>query len=143
MSKKIFLAAGLSLVMAMVGGGAWAYYSMNADHPKAKQAEPPLFVKLEPLVVNIQGKDGEGRLLQVEVNLKVEGQNLANHLKAAIPELRHRLILILSSKKDSDLDTLPKKQALAEEIRSAAAGVAGNFSRHRVQESMFLSFVMQ
>jgi flagellar FliL protein len=117
----------------------------SADKPKAvKKDEAPVYVKLEPFVVNVQANDGDGRFLQVELNLKVDGQDIGNQLKTLMPEVRHHIILLLSSKKTADLDTLEKKQDLAKEISSMANRVAGKVAGgQKVRETMFLSLAMQ
>ena len=54
--------------------------------------------------------------LQVEMTLKVSGQDTVNMLKARMPEIRNSVILILSSKRATELTTVAGKAALARSI---------------------------
>ena len=140
--SKLILFIGIGvLVLALVGGGAFFMMSKKkaadaeADgedghapaksaHAKSKSGSPPTFVPMEPFTVNLMPENGE-QYLQVVATLKVEDSHVADDLKLYMPELRHRVLMLLSGKKASDLQGIDGREALAEEIMSASNEVLG------------------
>ena len=142
--SKLILFAGIGvLVLALVGGGAAFMLSKKksaedegeADDghapaktahakPKAKSGTPPTFVPMEPFTVNLLPENGE-QYLQVVASLKIEDAHVGDDLKVYMPELRHRVLMLLSGKKASELQGVEGREALAEEIMSAANEVLG------------------
>ena len=139
--SKLILLIGIGvLVLALAGGGAFFMMSKKkaaeagADgedghapattHARAKSGSPPTFVPMEPFTVNLMPENGE-QYLQVVATLKVEDSHVADDLKTYMPELRHRVLMLLSGKKASDLQGVDGREALAEEIMSASNVVLG------------------
>ncbi len=115
---------------------------------------PPVFVTLEPFVVNLAGE--VQHYLQVGIDLKVAEAKVGDRIKAHLPEIRNGVLLLLSSKNVEDLGTLEGKNRLREEIRVAVNhplgvgdGVAGEDSHgsaeegEGVREVLLTSFVIQ
>ena len=106
------------LLLALGGAGAWYYLSVNAedeaDEPKAS-SKPPVFLPVDQFTVNLQPEDGQ-QFLQVAMTLKVVDQAAVEIIKAQLPEVRSRVLLLLSSKKPSQLISVEGKTTLAEEI---------------------------
>ena len=69
-------------------------------------------------------ENGE-QYLQVVASLKIEDAHVGEDLKVYMPELRHRVLMLLSGKKASELQGVDGREALAEEIMSAANEVLG------------------
>ena len=112
------------LVLALAGGGgAWFFLAGKKDaaateaKAKPKDDHPPVFVTLDPFVVNLAG-DGE-HYLQVGINLKVADSHVPDQIKAHLPEIRNAVLLLLSSKHAEELATLDGKNQLRREIRAA------------------------
>lgn len=145
--KKLFLI--LSAVLAAAGGGAGAWFFMGRapaeSHAPEKHeaAKPPVFIAMDPFTVNLQPEAGE-QYLQVQFTLQVADEKQVEQIKLYMPLIRSRLLLLLSSKKASEVSTPEGKKNLQEEIvatikhpvtpQSAPLGVTGVF---------FTSFVIQ
>ena len=133
--KLIILIAIGALVLALGGGGA-AYFLMKKkpvedvaegeEAPKEAKAKkkdkkadhnPPAFHKFDkPFTVKLQTEQQEA-YLQAEVQLRVLDAAALEMLKQYDPELKHRIMLILLTKKASDLSTAQGVQRLSNEIR--------------------------
>jgi len=124
------------VVLLLAGGGGAAYFLLQpkpeADaKPGAKPAAktekpkaPPVYVSMETFTVNLQPENGE-HLLQTTFSLKVADAGVESALKQTLPEVRSRLLLLLSSKKPSEILSTEGKQALANEIMEAYQGQGG------------------
>lgn len=86
--------------------------------------KPPTFVPMDPFVVNLAPAEGE-RYLQVVMALRVADAKTGENLKAFMPEIRHQINLLLSSKLPSELSTMEGREALAGEILRRTNGVLG------------------
>ncbi|MEW5889832.1 MAG: flagellar basal body-associated FliL family protein [Pseudomonadota bacterium] len=117
---KLLLLLLLALVLAGGGAAAWFFLLRKPDggEQAAAKAPPakPVFVNLEPFTVNLQPESGE-QYLQVVATLKVFNEATSETVKTVMPEIRHRLLLLLSSKKASQIASVEGRQRLAEEMR--------------------------
>ena len=128
------MVAAVVLLGALGGGGffiwkkkaaaAAAAAAESADnedgHPAAESKEhkhhgPPIFVPLEPFVVNLADK-GTDRYAQVSVTLQVENSKVSDDLKTYLPAIRNNILMILAHKTAEELMDRTGKDALAEEI---------------------------
>ncbi|MDO8933794.1 MAG: flagellar basal body-associated FliL family protein [Rhodocyclaceae bacterium] len=82
------------------------------DNPEA----PPVFVKLEPFTVKLQTEQQEA-YLQATPELRVLDAPIGDKVKQYTPEIRHKVLLLMSGKKASDLSTPQGVQRLSNEIR--------------------------
>lgn len=125
---KLPLILGLVVLLAAGGGGAWFFMSRDkggdgAPQPVKPQAlKPPVFVPLDMFTVNLATEEG-GQYLQVATTLKVLDQPAADAIKQYMPEVRHKTLVLLSSKKPSEIATGEGRERLAEEIRQTANNV--------------------
>ena len=121
---KLLLIAGIATVMLAAGGGGAWYFLMRGGDAHATQAaaaeppQPPVFLNLEPFTVNLQPEAGE-QYLQVVAVLRLADAEAANALKVYMPEVRHKVLLLLSGKKASAISSVEGREALAGEIRDA------------------------
>jgi flagellar FliL protein len=126
-SKKLLLMALIVLVLVAGGGGA-AFVFMSGDeseeHADAQAPEQPsIFVPLETFTVNLLPSDGVQQYLQTNVTLKLTSQTTADTLKTRMPEVRNRILMILSAKRPAELLPATGKQKLAGEIGEAVHGM--------------------
>ncbi len=128
-SKKkllILIVAAVLLVGAAGGGAFWFMHQKAAaaadehadeDQPKAKKkrkdTKPPVFTTLENFTVNLAGGD---HFLQLGIVLQLKDEETAEKVKTFLPQIRNRILLLLSSKTVEELETPKGKQALVEEI---------------------------
>lgn len=165
-SKKlliIILAAVLFIVLA--GGGAAFFLLKKGDEhaedeevatekekPKKKgdKEAPPVYIPMEPFTVNLVPETGD-QYLQVTINVEATDPAVGEKLKVHMPKLRNKIMLILSSKKASELASREGKEALAEEIRESINGVVGDApakgkkagDEPPIKEVLFTSFIIQ
>ncbi len=126
-SKKKLLIIVLAsvLVAGGVGGGAaWYFLHGKADKEEsapskkkhaASKAGPPVFVPIDAFTVNLQPENGE-QYLQIAFTLQASSPEEMDLIKLNMPKVRSRLLLLLSGKKASELNTVEGKQQLAAEI---------------------------
>ncbi len=81
----------------------------------AKKTEIPVFVPIEPFTVNLQPENGD-QFLQTAITLQVAGATQVDIIKLNMPQVRSRLLLLLSSKKASEINSGEGKEKLTQEI---------------------------
>lgn len=137
--KKLLLIIIIAVLVVVLGGGGAAFFMMKkkaadaeaeeeGDEPPAKAAKakakkkkgdpapPPVFSKLEPFVVKLQS-EGQEAYVQAVPELKLLDAPVSEQLKQFMPEIRHKVLLILAGKKASELSTPEGMQVLANQIR--------------------------
>jgi flagellar FliL protein len=119
-SKKLIIIIAAAVLLA--GGGAGAWFMMKpkagAHKEEVKHAEPakaPVFMTLETFTLNLQ-PDPDEKFLQLDMQLQVASNEAVETLKTQMPVVRNRLILLLTSKKASDILTMEGKKQLSDEI---------------------------
>ncbi len=155
-SKKklmIMLLAGV-LVLGGGAGAGWFFLQGNADAaahedaPKKKKKKEKADVKAEyvpvdAFTVNLQPEDGD-QYLQVQFTLQVEGPEQVVLVKDNMAKVRSRVLLLLSGKKASEINTVAGKQQLAAEIKAV---IQEPFEEHgdeqEVADVLFTSFIIQ
>lgn len=86
-----------------------------APHTAVDLAHPPVFAALDAFTVNLRREETD-HYLQAVIALRVTDQKTADALKGFMPEIRHRINLLLSSKLPSEVQTIEGREALAIEI---------------------------
>lgn len=148
-AKKIIIAVVALLVVAGIGVAAGMHF-LGADgkHKSAEKAEhiaPPIYVILEPLTVNLQPSDeGLEQYLQVSLTAQVGEKEHEEMLKLYMPQIRSRLLLLLSSKKAKEINTEDGKHKLSEEIlQTIRKPYSEKGPAQRIMNIFFTSFVIQ
>jgi len=144
--KKLIIIIVVAVLVLLLGGGAAAFFMMKkkaahaegeggeeadtahevkkAEKPPRDPKKPPVFVPLDPFVVNLADKDTE-RYAQVGISMQVDDPKVADEMKAYMPAIKDSIILILSHKTSEELLSLDGKHKMAEEIQRAAARAMG------------------
>lgn len=146
-SRKLLIAVAAAFILVPLLGGAVFYVVRAAasQAPAARVADPvkPIFVPLEPLTVNLQS-DGKKRFLHLGIALRVRDDNAQARVAEDLPELRSRLLLLLSNRDPDGLATPQDKVRLAEEIRAELdRPMAAGGSAHGLTGVVFNAFVVQ
>jgi flagellar protein FliL len=115
----VFLIAGGAGAFVMLSGDESAETADAADAPE----QPAVFVPLETFTVNLLPSDGQQQYLQTNVTLKLGSQTTADAVKTRMPEVRNRVLLILSAKRPAELMPVAGKEKLASEIGEAVQGI--------------------
>lgn len=149
---KLWLILVIVLVV-LLGVGSVAGWMLLAKHPKAAgektvAGEPapqrdakPVFFDLEAFTVNLEGGD---RLLYVGMTLQLGNESSKEFVRAHLPQVRNRLLMVLSGQDAGTLITSNGKQKLAESIREA---LQKQFADARpallVDKVLFTQFIVQ
>ena len=127
--SKTMLFAGLALALVGVGagGGAWWYMrhepaGSSPEKHKVEPVKPPVFAPLDAFTVNLQQEES-AQFAQVGLTLRMTDEAAVSELKLRMPEVRDRILLMLSSKKAAQLLSVEGKRKLAEEIRAAVNAI--------------------
>jgi len=123
----------LASVLLLGGGGGGAWFMLKGKHSTggeaqakpvkdakhAKQDAPPVFLALEPFVVNLraQAPQSSDQFLQTEMTLRLAGPEVVDQVKQRMPEVRNRVLMLLSTKTSQELLTPEGKARLAESVR--------------------------
>ena len=116
-SRKKLVVFAIAGVLLLGGGGAAAWHFMKPASPEAHAAvkpppAPPVFVELETFTVNLAGD----RILQAGVTLQVKEAKDGEQLKLYLPQVKSRMLMLLSAKSIEELQSPNGKQSLATEI---------------------------
>jgi len=164
MSNKVLLILmGLVLVLVLgMGGGMFMIWSkLSAVSPKAvvpetgaevapdkaKPEEIGAVVSVDTFIVNLADTGGN-RYLRVTMDLELAGKpadksggkTAGDELAKRMPQIRDAILMILSTKRYSDISTPEGKTALREEILNAANGLLASSQISRIY---FKEFVIQ
>jgi len=146
--KKLVIIIAAVLLLAGGGGGAAWYFLGHKSPPKkeVKHEEPakaPVFVTLETFTVNLQA-DPDEKFLQLDMSLQVASPEVAELLKVQMPAVRNRLLMLLTSKKPSDISTMEGKKQLSDEIvTEVKKPFTPGAKPQEVSGVFFTSFVIQ
>lgn len=127
----VILVAVFALLAAGGGGAAWFFHQKAAagaeakggegeDGKHAKKAEsgkPPTFMPLDNFTVNLAGGD---HFMQLGLVLQLKDEETAEKVKAFLPLIRNKILLLLSSKAPEELQSPKDKQALVDELLANA-----------------------
>jgi flagellar FliL protein len=150
-NKMLIIVILFGVLLLMVAGGAGAYFllagkSKNAPEEHAATGESskaPVFVSIEPYVVNLQQENGD-QFLQASLTLQVGDEGTAEAIKTFMPLVRSRLLIALSSKKASELLTVDGKKKLTEEIIATLnQPFTPNGKPQQINDVFYTSFVIQ
>jgi flagellar protein FliL len=141
---KLIIILASVLTLASGGGGAAWYFGMRgkaADKVlEAPKKTIPVFLPLEPFVVNLSGSEN---YLQVGIVYAVDTNEISEAIKAHLPAVRSRVLLRLSSKTVAELTSLEGKQKLTAEILDDARQSLDDAQRKGVTTMHFSAFVIQ
>lgn len=123
--KPVLIILAVLLLLGVVGGGGWWWWSQSPSTAAANTksgapavAAKPTFMNLDPFTVNL-AEEGGDHYLQMSVVYQVEGEKTIESMKVYMPVIRNRVLLLLSSKRPSDIATPDGKQKLVAELVDA------------------------
>lgn len=154
--KLIIMILAAVLVLGAGAGGGWYFSQSTAAHgeeeapaketKKKKKRDPevkPEYVPIEAFTVNLQPENGE-QYLQVQFTLQVAGAEQATLVKDNMAIVRNRVLLLLSSKKASEINTVEGKQQLAAEIKAVVQQPFDEGGDEQdIADVLFTSFIIQ
>lgn len=148
-SSKLKIVIPAAVLACGLAGGGYYLMSQRAPGAAAESAAPalvpdkPIFVTIEPLTVNVQS-EGRARFLHVGMALKVRNEQAKAHVIEYMPEVRSRLLLLLSNRPPESLVTTEDRARLAEEIRlELSRPLAAGFPPQEIGSVSFNTFMVQ
>jgi flagellar FliL protein len=151
-SKKKMMIIILAAVLASgaaAGGAVWflGRGKAPAGGHEASVAHassvPALFLPLDPFTVNLATENAD-QFLQVSISLQVVDAPTVELIKANIAIVRNRILILLSSKKSSEINTVEGKEKLATEImEKVREPFVHNGKPQDVSGALFTSFIVQ
>ncbi len=113
----VVLAVAIFAATKLMGGTSKA---KDAEHEEVAEADEapsklPVFLTIDPFVVNLQPEDGDF-YLQIALTLQLPTQKTADTLKLYMPQVKSRLLMLLTSKKASELISNDGKEKLRDDI---------------------------
>ena len=146
-SKKKLLIVIVGTLVLLGGGGAaaWTFLHDKGDAAAHKEVKlgPPVFVQIDAFTVNLQPETGD-QYLQIAFTLQVAGQEQVELIKTNMPKVRSRLLLLLSGKKASELNTIDGKKQLAKDIiAQVRLPFEDKAPQQEVTDVLFTSFIIQ
>lgn len=127
--KMLFIIIGSVLVLGIAGGAGW-YFTRGDKHDSKhekkaeKSSEHIKFIALDPFTVNLQ-REAADQFLQIGITLKIDQPELEEKIKQNLPEIRSRLLVLLSGKYPSELTASKGKKKLVNEIIAETEIVLG------------------
>ena len=167
--KMLLIVLILLLIFLIILVGAVVLLLMlkNKDHTETSSAEapaavqqaytapvdlskPPTFITLDPFTVNLRPDEGN-HYLQAIIVMRVADAKTAENLKGFMPEIRHRINILLSSKLPSELADPEGREELAHTIVdqvNETLGFPPPRDKHAlasgpIQAVLFNSFIVQ
>lgn len=120
-------------------------FASAASHGESKEGASA-FVTLDSFTVNLQAEEGQasGKFLQLDVSLQMANPEASEAIKAYMPVVRHRLILLLTSKNSAEISTAEGKQVLIGEVLAEVKKPFVHGGKpQEVSNVFFTSFVTQ
>ena len=110
--QRLWIALIVVLLLAAAAGAAWCLLRPASGVPTPVKPVPPVFVELDTFTVNL----AEDRILQTALTLQVGKAADADQLKLYLPQVKNRLLMLLSSRTADELQTTDGKERLRTDI---------------------------
>lgn len=145
--KLIILILVGVIVLGAAGGGAWWFLKgRSADNHEKKhvvKAAPPVFMVLETFTVNLATEEEE-HYLQTNITLQIKNKEDIDKMNLYMPQIRNRLLILLSSKKASEIAGIEGKKRLARDVMAAVNDpLYAGAERQSATQVLFTSFIIQ
>jgi len=118
-NKKLIII--IAAVALLAGGGGAAFFMMKPSSEEGAHKEEvheevkPSFMTLETFTVNLVPDPGE-QYLQADISLQIKDPHAEEAIKEKMPLVKSSVLMVLSSKKSSEINTMEGKKALSKEL---------------------------
>lgn len=115
--------------------------------PQAEDARPvvpaPIFANLEPFTVTLYGQ-ARNRILYTAITLRLGDEESHRQIQDYMPEVRDRILKVLSIQDMTSVQTAEGRSALAQAIRiSLEPAFAAQLPAPQLADVLFTAFVVQ
>lgn len=150
-SKKLLWVMIILVLLSSAGAAAAIYMVMNqndngntAEAQVQPERQSPIFLDIEPFTVNLESDRTGSRLLYTGITLRVGNEESQQILDEHMPQVRSRLLTLLSGKQAGELTSPEGKQALSQEIITALnEPLTENQAPLDLREVLFTEFIVQ
>ncbi|MEQ8261084.1 MAG: flagellar basal body-associated protein FliL [Alcanivorax sp.] len=119
----------------------------NDGEQPVEQVEAPrpvIYIKIDPFTVNLQGDLCGQRLLYVGLSLQVADSETESYVREHMPQLRSRLLMLLSGQSSQSVATQDGKEQLKAKILALFQESAGDQQPElQVDDVLFTEFIVQ
>ncbi|QII85677.1 flagellar basal body-associated protein FliL [Bordetella hinzii] len=134
-------AAAVQLGVGQTAGAAPTTFVPPPAQPAVVPA--PIFIPLEAFTVTLHDADAE-RIMHVGLTLRVSDDQSRQRIERYMPEVRNRILMILSSQTPQSVQTLDGKQAMAKTLQAAVNKPFSPLPDGQfVTDVLFTAFVVQ
>lgn len=144
--RAIWLPLLVLVTLAACATAGYSYWRMQQDHATETPDAPPppaapVFFALDTFTVNLGDAD---RVLYVGITLRLKDEATRARLNEYLPEVRSRLLLLLSRQDASQLSTDAGKQKLATAIKETLSTplIAGH-PKQDVTDVLYTAFILR
>lgn len=141
----------LVLVLVLIGLNTYLLWDTRnlaaASAVGAVQAEPeptdPVFVAISPFTVNLQSDQFGPRLLYAGLTLEVPSEKVKATLMKNMPQVRNRLLVLLSGQEAEKIAQSEGKKILAKSIMNSLSAPYQGDEELAINEVLFTEFIVQ
>ena len=135
------------IAVAASAGGGYSWWILHKSKPAVAKATPvaPVFMPLETFTVNLITPDNNlDRVLYIGLTLRLPDEFTRVELNNYLPEVRSRLLLLLSRQSADSLSNEAGKQRLVAEIKNVLSPpmVKGQ-PNQVVSDVLFTAFILR
>ena len=148
---------GLLVIFALIalagaGFGGYSWWSSHqesttagtTDEKRANMPEP-IFMGIEPFTVNLPGmNNGRDRVLYIDMTLRLANERSRKQLHEYLPEVRSRLLLLLSQQSPQTRSTHDGKLQLMKAVKTTLAPtVVQGQPDQEISDVLFTTFILR
>ncbi|WP_083000310.1 flagellar basal body-associated protein FliL [Halomonas sp. GT] len=151
-SKKLLWIMIVLVLLSSAGAAAAIYLVLdqrggNTGNDEAQQEVehvPPVFTRIDPFTVNLADDRYGSRLLYTGITLRVGNEQSKAIIEEHMPQVRSRLLILLSGKQANELTSIEGKEELAQAIISRLnVPLTENQPPLDLREVLFTEFIVQ
>ncbi len=150
-SKKLLIVMIMLVLLSTAGAAAAIYLVLDQQGGAEGETQqqtlaptPPVFTRIEPFTVNLADDRFGSRLLYTGITLRVGNEQSKAIIEEHMPQVRSRLLILLSGKQASELTSTEGKEALAQDIISRlSVPLTENQPPLDLREVLFTEFIVQ
>ncbi|MCA1772865.1 MAG: flagellar basal body-associated protein FliL [Halomonas sp.] len=149
--KKLLWVMIILVLLSSAGAAAAIYMVLDQDDDNSEdtteqvaESKPPVFLTIEPFTVNLADDRHGTRLLYTGITLRVEDEDMRELLEEHMPQVRSRLLSVLSGQEAGELTSSEGKQQLASTINERLSEPFDeNQPPLELREVLFTEFIVQ
>lgn len=150
-SKKLLWIMIILVVLSSAGAAAAIYMVLDqrggtegGEIQQVVERETPVFTRIEPFTVNLADDRYGSRLLYTGITLLVGNEQSKTIIEEHMPQVRSRLLILLSGKQASELTSTEGKEELAQAIIGRlTVPLTENQPPLDLREVLFTEFIVQ